>query len=87
MREDLDQTMYFKKSNDGEPTPRDILRSVYRSLDEKGYEPINQMVGYLISGDPAYITSYHNARSLMRQLSRDEFVEVMLRDYLGLGDE
>lgn len=83
MRDDLDQTMYFNKEGDVEPTPQEILRSVYRSLDEKGYDPINQMVGYLISGDPAYITSYRNARTLIKQYTRDEYIEIMLKSYLG----
>lgn len=83
MRDELDQTMYFDKNRGTEPTPREILQSVYRSLEEKGYQPINQMVGYLLSGDPAYITSYHNARTLMKQINRDEFIEIMLKEYLG----
>lgn len=83
MRDDFDQTMYFSKEGGGEPSPQDILKSVYRSLDEKGYNPINQIVGYLISGDPAYITSYNNARTLIKQYSRDEYIEIMLKYYLG----
>lgn len=83
MRDDLDQTMYFNKDGEDDLSPQEILRSVYRSLDEKGYNPINQIVGYLISGDPAYITSYHNARTLIKQYSRDEYIEIMLKHYLG----
>ena len=84
MRDDLDNTMYFDKNNLSEQTPREILARVYDALEEKGYQPVNQIVGYLLSGDPAYITSYHGARSLIKQFGRDEFVEAMLRDYLGL---
>ena len=59
-----------------------ILRSVYEALKEKGYDPINQIVGYLLSGDPTYITSYNNARYLIRQLERDELMEELVRSYV-----
>jgi len=62
---------------------RAILRQVYRALDEKGYNAVNQIVGYLLSGDPAYITNYMNARSLIRRLERDELLEALVRDYLS----
>jgi len=61
---------------------REILESVYEALEKKGYNPINQLVGYILSGDPAYITSYNNARTLIRQLERDELLEELLRNYL-----
>ena len=61
MSADLDRTMYFKINSDDDVSAKDILVSVYEALKEKGYNPINQMVGYLISGDPAYITSYKDA--------------------------
>lgn len=83
MRDDMDQTMYFNKGGSEPMSSRDILRTVYRSLEEKGYQPLNQIVGYLLSGDPAYITSYNNARSLIKQISRDEFIEDMLVEYIG----
>ena len=85
MHNDRQDTMYFNKSSSGEMTPRDILRTVYRALEEKGYEPVNQIVGYLLSGDPAYITSYQNARALIKQIDRDEFIEEMLAEYIGLS--
>lgn len=78
-----DETMMFKKVQ-GEPvTPAEVLADVYRSLKEKGYNPINQIVGYLLSGDPTYITSYNNARSMMRRLERDEILEELVKEYVG----
>ncbi len=59
-----------------------ILKDVYKSLKEKGYNPINQLVGYILSGDPTYITSHNNARSLIRKLERDELLEELIRNYL-----
>ena len=70
----FNDTMRFKLDN--------ILMSVYNSLKEKGYDPINQLVGYLLSGDPTYITSYGNARYLIRQLERDELLEELVRSYV-----
>ena len=62
------------------------MKKVYQALVEKGYNPINQMVGYILSGDPTYITSHNNARNLIRQLERDELLEKMVRNYIGLGE-
>jgi uncharacterized protein (UPF0297 family) len=59
-----------------------IINTVYEALKEKGYNPINQLVGYLLSGDPTYITSYKNARMLVRKLERDELLEELVRAYL-----
>ncbi|NLJ33488.1 MAG: IreB family regulatory phosphoprotein [Firmicutes bacterium] len=64
---------------------RNILLQVYEALEEKGYNPINQIVGYFLSGDPAYITSHKNARNLIRRLERDELLEELVRFYLGRG--
>ena len=61
---------------------RAILSSVYNSLREKGYNPINQIVGYILSEDPTYITNHNNARTLIRQLDRDELLQVLLKSYL-----
>ncbi|NLW25545.1 MAG: IreB family regulatory phosphoprotein [Clostridia bacterium] len=83
MSADLDRTMYFKINSDDDVSAKDILVSVYEALKEKGYNPINQMVGYLISGDPAYITSYKDARNLIRKLERDELLEELLKNYLA----
>lgn len=60
----------------------EVLRDVYVALTEKGYDPINQMVGYIISGDPTYITSHKNARSLIMKVERDEIVEVLMSNYV-----
>lgn len=82
-RDVTDETMMFKKPQ-GEDynQARDILLKVYAALIEKGYNPINQLVGYLLSGDPAYITSHGNARSLIRRLERDELLEELVKNYL-----
>ena len=66
-----------------EADPKDIINSVFRALKEKGYNPISQFVGYLMSGDPTYITSYNNSRVLISSLERDEILEVLLRAYLN----
>ena len=65
---------------------REILKEVYKALEEKGYNPINQIVGYILSGDPTYITSHNNARNLIRQIERDELLEKMVKSYIGLDD-
>lgn len=80
---DLDQTMHFKVEKEIAPDPRQILTTVYEALLEKGYNPINQLIGYLLSGDPAYITSHKDARNIIRRLERDEMLEVLLKYYLG----
>lgn len=78
-----DQTMLFQVQKEEEITEAArILNQVFAALKEKGYNPINQIVGYILSGDPAYITSYNNARSLIRSLERDELVEELVRNYL-----
>lgn len=64
-------------------TTKEILDSVYSALEAKGYNPANQIVGYIMSGDPSYITSYGNARNIIRQIERDDIVEVMLKSFLG----
>ena len=74
----FNDTMRFKLDNAVSMNAHDILMSVYNSLKEKGYDPINQLVGYLLSGDPTYITSYGNARYLIRQLERDELLEELV---------
>ena len=74
--ESFDQTMKFKRTTeDEEYQARDVFSVIYGALKEKGYNPINQIVGYLLSGDPAYITSHKNARVLIRKLERDELLE------------
>lgn len=84
MKDNLDQTMYFNKNTPQQDlSPRDTLRVVYGALEAKGYQPLNQLVGYIQSGDPAYITSYNNARSLIKRYDRDCYIEEMLKVYLG----
>ena len=65
-------------------TNTQILEEVYRSLEEKDYNPIDQLVGYLISGDPSYITSYNNARTMIKSIDRDELIAEMLREYVDI---
>ena len=74
-------TTKYRKSVTGE-TCRDILKKVYEALKEKGYNPINQIVGYLISGDPTYVTGYKNARFLITTMERDEILEALVSHYL-----
>lgn len=82
MEAKLDNTQYFKV--DGKPIiqARDILDIVYHALKDKGYDPVNQIVGYVMSGDPTYITSHNGARSLIMKIERDEVVEELLRAYI-----
>ena len=75
-------TQYFKVEKAPELQVKDILAIVYQSLSEKGYNPLNQIVGYIMSGDPTYITSHNNARSLIMKVERDELVEEVLRAYI-----
>ncbi len=77
----FDQTMMFKAQGENVPA-RDILQEVFAALQEKGYDPINQLVGYLMSGDPVYITSHNQARALIRKLERYELLEELVRSYL-----
>jgi len=77
-----ESTMKFEAVRDENMTPRVVLETVYEALKEKGYNPINQMVGYLLSGDPTYITSHKNARSIIRKVERDELLEEILTEYL-----
>lgn len=80
---DLDHTMKFKvKAEEEINEARKVLQEVYEALKEKGYNPINQLVGYFLSGDPAFITSHKNARSTIRKLERDELLEELVRVYL-----
>lgn len=82
MNKDINQTMKFTVDKDNVNEAKEIITSVYEALEEKGYKPINQMIGYILSGDPTYITSYNNARSIIRKLERDELLEELLTSYL-----
>ena len=79
-----DNTMQFDFNRDKEDLTKVILNDVYNSLKEKGYNPVKQLVGYLISGDPTYITNYNGARALVRKLERDEILEEVIKSYLGI---
>lgn len=88
MQDNHEETVLFRV--DGEEVDnkaRKVLVTVYQALKEKGYNPLNQLVGYLLSGDPAYITSHQNARSLIRQVERDELLEEMVGTYLKLAEK
>ena len=88
MKQDLNHTQFInieklkpeKELPDSEAAQ--VLESVYRALSEKGYNPVNQIVGYIMSGDPTYITSYQGARSMIMRVERDEIVEELLRSYI-----
>ena len=82
----VDKTMSFKVDKDKSNRAKEILKEVYQALVEKGYNPINQIVGYILSGDPTYITSHNDARNLIRQIERDELLEKMVKYYIGLED-
>ena len=79
---DLNNTQYFKVEKENAVSVSDILELVYQALSEKGYNPVNQIVGYIMSGDPPYITSHQGARSLIMKVERDELVEEMLTEYI-----
>jgi len=78
----MDETMKFTAYDKEDNQARSIILNVYASLKEKGYNPINQIVGYILSGDPTYITSHNGARSLIRKLERDELLEELVKSYL-----
>jgi uncharacterized protein (UPF0297 family) len=82
--DELNHTMRFNVRAEEEVNEAQlVLKEVYEALKEKGYNPINQLVGYLLSGDPAYITSHNNARSIILKLERDDLLEEMVRAYLA----
>lgn len=80
---EIDFTRKFNINEDRGEEIKAILTSVYNSLQEKGYNPINQIVGYILSEDPTYITNYKNARSLIRRLDRDELLQELVKRYLA----
>ncbi len=80
---DMDYTRKFSVNFDKDEEIKVILTSVYNSLQEKGYNPINQIVGYILSEDPTYITNHNHARTLIRRLDRDELLQVLLKSYLS----
>lgn len=78
----IDSTQNFKVVSESENRVGDILAQVYQAMTEKGYNPVNQIVGYIMSGDPTYITSHKNARSLIMKVERDEILEVLFENYI-----
>lgn len=81
--QDLGNTQFFKVQVDNPTSVKDVIRLVYEALTEKGYNPVNQIVGYIMSGDPTFITSHNNARSLIMKVERDELVEELLKEYIA----
>ncbi|MBQ7860164.1 MAG: IreB family regulatory phosphoprotein [Faecalibacterium sp.] len=79
-----DPTAIFSIHDDQDREIREVLQQVYAALKEKGYNPVNQLVGYILSEDPTYITTYHNARSLIRKIDRDDLLQALVRSYLGI---
>ncbi len=77
-----DKTMTFSIGNNSEENIKFILTTVYDALQEKGYNPLNQIVGYILSEDPTYITTYNSARSLIRKIDRDELLQILVKSYL-----
>lgn len=82
MMQDLGSTQHFSVQVEPETGVKVVLSSVFEALNEKGYNPVNQIVGYIMSGDPTYITSHNNARSLIMKVERDELVEELLTQYI-----
>ena len=79
---DMTNTQFFQVESGPQIKARDILEIVYKALSEKGYNPVNQIVGYIMSGDPTYITSHKGARSMIMKVERDELVEELLKEYI-----
>ena len=79
---DLSNTQYFKVKSEPEIQVKEVLDVVYNAMAEKGYNPVTQIVGYIMSGDPTYITSYKGARSMIMKVERDELVEELLKEYI-----
>ena len=79
---DVQNTQYFRAVQENKMDVTEVLKLVYEALTEKGYNPLNQIVGYVMSGDPTYITSHKSARSLIMKVERDEIVEELLKTYI-----
>lgn len=84
--QNLENTQFFRVETEPESVVKVILSTVYEALTEKGYNPVNQIVGYIMSGDPTYITSHKGARSLIMKVERDELVEELLTEYIKKND-
>ena len=83
---EMDKTMNFRLERDKNLKTKETLKQVYDALVEKGYNPVNQKVRYILSGDPTYITSHKNARNIIRQIERDELLERMVENYIGINE-
>ncbi len=81
--QEMNNTQYFKVQKQPELVVKDIIDIVYLALTEKGYNPVNQIVGYIMSGDPTYITNHRSARSLIMKVERDEILEELMNDYIS----
>lgn len=81
-----DKTLRFSLKDEPETEMRRTLVAIYEALQEKGYNPISQLVGYILSEDPTYITTHNNARSLVRRIDRDELLQVLVKEYLGVDN-
>ena len=81
----MENTQFFKVSSAADITVKDILEAVYIALTEKGYNPVSQIVGYIMSGDPTYVKSYKNARYLIMKVERDELLEELLKSYINVN--
>lgn len=84
---EFDKTMNFKVERENNIKTKEILKEVYEALVEKGYNPINQIVGYILSGDPTYITSHNDARNKIRCIERDELLEKLVKYYIGIDEK
>ena len=82
----IDETVKFDVEKEQNIRAKEILKEVYNALKEKGYNPINQIVGYILSGDQTYITSHKGARNLIRQVERDELLEKMVKEYIDINE-
>ena len=82
MNNDLSHTQIIRPLQDSSLAVTEVLERIYEALNEKGYNPISQIVGYIMSGDPTYITSFKGARSLIMKVERDEILEELMRDYV-----
>ena len=84
---DLSNTQYFKVQKDNPVGVKEVIEQVYSALSEKGYNPVNQIVGYIMSGDPTYITSHNDARNKIRAIERDELLEKLVKYYIGIEEQ
>lgn len=80
----LDKTMIFSLGDNKDDQIKTAMNIVYKALEEKGYNPINQIVGYILSEDPTYITTYNNARNMISRFDRDDLLEALVKSYLNL---